>query len=162
MQIILYAVIVVSAVQTFLYKKDFQRTAIDNVWVNEVYAFLDEKNLLQQGSALWYYDVKQAHIFCWQSKKSKIVSLLAKPVPVDGITQKSVSDTLTAMMMQKSMLFQPIYSADLSGQIFSFCKQKNIRYLIYPSDELSFEAYQAQILYTFQNKKDRLQCIVFK
>jgi len=162
LQILLFIVMIFGFVQTVLYKKDFQRTAIDNVWLNQVYAFLDEKNLLQQGAALWYYDVRQTHVFCWQRKEYKIVSLLAKPLLADGITQKSTLDTLTAYMMQKSLLFQPQSTPDLEKQIIDFCKRNRLRFLIYPSDTLSFDAYQAEILYTFQNKKDRLQCIVFK
>ncbi len=160
----LYVIIAFSLIQTLLYKKDFQRTAIDNAWINEIYTYLITKNVIQQGAALWYYDIRQSHVFCWKEKNIKITSLLAQPTSFnfDKITRESLSDTLSNYMVQKNLLFHPKSNKKLETQIFSFCKQNKLHFLVYPTELLSFDEYQADILCYFESKKDKLNCIVFE
>jgi hypothetical protein len=152
-----------SLIQTFFYKRDFQRTTIDNTWIHELYLYLDKYNLLQKGASLSYYDIRQLHAFAWQKKEIKLLPLLAQPIFYDGITQKYPSDSLTAVIIQKTLPFQPKNSQkDIEKQVFLFCKQHDIRFLIYPNTYKFDEMYKEHILQHFENSKDNLSCIVFR
>lgn len=149
-------------VQTLFYKRDFQRTAVDNAWIHEIYTYLDKHNLLQQGAALEYYDVRQLHVFAWQKKNVKLIPLLAQPIEYDGITQKLPADTLTASVMQKILPFQlKNRTISVEEQVFSFCRQRNIRFLIYPSEYKFEKIHKEYILHHFENTQNKLSCIVW-
>lgn len=162
LRIWVYGMLVLGMVQTFFYKRDFQRTAIDNAWVNELYTYLEQSQGKERGAALWYYDIRQSHIFCWKDKYYQIFTLLPQPIIADGITQKSSSDTLTAYMLQKTFLFQQktnIIETDIS----SFCIKNKVKFLIYPTDSLKLDKFQSiAIERYFENKKDKLSAIVFR
>lgn len=160
-KIMFYSILMVSFIQTFLYKKDFQRTAVDNVWIDKMYNYLTAENI-KYGAALWYYDSRQSHIFCWQKNEIKVTSLLAEPVVYDGITQKYPEDRLAQTVIQRTLPFQPDGTQSLERQIIDFCKQNKIQFLIYPTAHFSFSAYSPQVSHQIENKKDKLNCIVLK
>lgn len=160
-KVVLCCVLLVALFQSLWYKRDFQRTAVDNHWIDEIYAYLSTLDILDKGAAVWYYDTRQTDLFCWKDKPVRIIPLLATNIYFDRNTNPKDYDVVTEQIIQTKVPFRYSHQSSLEEQILHFCQVNQVRFLVYPNKYFFAQsAKMNKVLRRFENTKDSLSCVV--